>query len=205
MASQKRVSIYIDGFNLYHALCALNENHLKWLDLWALGETIIRPNERLTQVKYFTAYATWRPVSYRRHQRYVAALSARGVEPIIGRFKEKRVTCHAACRRTFLTHEEKETDVNIGAHLMIDALKDRFDRALIISADTDLNEAVRLARRETEDKLIDVVAPPGRMGRNSIAQFEITRGRLRRSLLPEEIILPNGSKVKRPTEYDPPV
>ena len=30
---RRRVSVYIDGFNLYHAIDALNENHLKWLDL----------------------------------------------------------------------------------------------------------------------------------------------------------------------------
>jgi len=86
---------------------------------------------------------------------------------------------------------------------MADGLKDRFDRALVISADTDLNEAVTLAKAEATEKQIDIVAPPKRKGRNSIALFEVTVARLRRSLLPEQIVW-DGKTIIRPAEYDPP-
>lgn len=201
--TKRRVSVYIDGFNLYHALDDLGEGHLKWLDLWALSETLIREKEVVTTVKYFSAYATWIPASYRRHQRYVAALQSRGVQFIEGRFKEKPMQCKT-CGVRYKAHEEKETDVNIGVHLMADALQDRFDRALVISADTDLNEAVTLTKVEAAGKQIDIVAPPKRKGRNSIALFEVTVGRVRRSLLPAEIVH-EGSTIMRPTEYTPPV
>jgi len=199
-----RTIVYIDGFNFYHAVDDLGEPHLKWVDLWALSEKLLRADQQLVGVKYFTAYATWRPASYRRHQRYVAALEARGVTPVIGRFKAKTVRCHAKCRQNYVTHEEKETDVNIGVHLMADALKDRFDRALVISADTDLNSAVELTRSEANGKRIDLVAPPGRKGRNSAALFEVTKGKIRSSLLPAQIQLSGGKVVNRPPEYDPP-
>lgn len=198
-----RTIVYIDGFNLYHAIDDLRESHLKWVDLWTLSEKLLRGDQRLVAVKYFTAYATWRPQSYRRHQRYVAALEARGVTPIIGRFKRKTVRCHN-CRQTYVTHEEKETDVNIGVHLLSDALRDRFDRALVISADTDLNSAVTLARLEAPLKRIDLVAPPSRKGRNSAALFEITKGRVRSSLLPDQVATEDGRAIRRPPEYDPP-
>jgi uncharacterized LabA/DUF88 family protein len=198
----RRVSVYIDGFNLYHALDDLGESHLKWLDLWALSETLIRKNEAVTTVKYFSAYATWMPASYRRHQRYVAALQAQGVQFIEGRFKEKPMQCKS-CGVRYKAHEEKETDVNIGVHLMADGLQDRFDRALVISADTDLNEAVTLTKAEAAGKQIDLVAPPKRKGRNSVALFEVTVGRVRRSLLPPQLVLA-GKTIIRPTEYDPP-
>ncbi|MBE0455560.1 MAG: NYN domain-containing protein [Roseovarius sp.] len=198
----RRVSVYIDGFNLYHALDDLGESHLKWLDLWALSETLVREKEVVTTVKYFSAYATWMPASYRRHQRYVAALQSRGVQFIEGRFKEKPMQCKT-CGVRYKAHEEKETDVNIGVHLMADALQDRFDRALVISADTDLNEAVTLTKVEAAGKQIDIVAPPKRKGRNSIALFEVTVGRVRRSLLPAEIIH-EGNTIMRPIEYTPP-
>lgn len=198
----RRVSVYVDGFNLYHALDDLGENHLKWLDLRALSETLVRKNEAVNAVKYFSAYATWMHASYRRHQRYVAALQAQGVQFIEGRFKEKPMRCRD-CGVHYIAHEEKETDVNIGVHLMADGLQDRFDRALVISADTDLNEAVKLTRSETVGKQIDLVAPPKRKGRNSIALFEVTVGRVRRSLLPEQVVLP-GKIITRPIEYEPP-
>lgn len=198
----RRVSVYIDGFNLYHALDDLGENHLKWLDLWALSKTLVRTNEAVTAVKYFSAYATWMSASYRRHQRYVAALQAQGVQFIEGRFKEKPMQCKS-CGVLYKAHEEKETDVNIGVHLMADGLQDRFDRALVISADTDLNEAVTLTKAEAATKQIDIVAPPKRKGRNSIALFEVTVGRVRRSLLPAQLEV-SGKKITRPKEYDPP-
>lgn len=200
----KRVSVYVDAFNLYHALDDLNDDHLKWLDLWALSEKLIRPDEAISCVKYFTAYATWRPGSYRRHQHYTAALEAKGVTLVLGRFKSKTLRCRGACRQNFRTHEEKETDVNIGVHLMADALNDRFDRAIVISADTDLNAAVALVRSESRGKRVDIAAPPRRKGRNSSALFEITAGRVRASLLPEQLLHPDGRQIRRPYEYDPP-
>jgi uncharacterized LabA/DUF88 family protein len=202
MTNFQRVSVYIDGFNLYHALDELRENHLKWLDLWALSETLVRPGERVREVKYFSAYAKWREASYRRHQRYVAALQSRGIIFVEGHFKLKSARCKS-CGTTYRTHEEKETDVNIGVHLMADALKGRFDRALVVSADTDLNQAVALVRSEAPGKRVDMIAPPGRRGRNSSSLFEISVGRLRRSLLPAHI--PVGRRtIVRPKEYDPP-
>jgi uncharacterized LabA/DUF88 family protein len=199
-----RTIVYIDGFNLYHSIDDLGEPHLKWLDLWSLSEKLLRGDQTLTAVKYFTAYATWRHSSYRRHQRYVAALESVGVTPVVGRFKAKTVRCHARCHQTYITHEEKETDVNVGVHLMADALRDRFDRALIVSADTDLNSALNCTRAEAPAKRIDMVAPPGRKGRNSAALFEITKGRVRSSLLPGQIKLGDGNVIVRPPEYDPP-
>jgi hypothetical protein len=52
-------------------------------------------------------------------------------------------------------------------------------------------------------KQVDLVAPPKRKGRNSIALFEITTGRLRQSLLPAQIVS-DGETINRPAEYDPP-
>lgn len=199
-----RAIVYIDGFNLYHAIDDLGEPHLKWLDLWTLSQKLLLQNQELVEVKYFTAYATWRADSYRRHQRYVAALESVGVTPIVGHFKSKSVRCRAACRQLFTTHEEKETDVNIGVHLIADAIRDRFDRAIVLSADTDLNSAVALARSESPGKRIDIVAPPGRKNRNSAALFEATKGRVRTSLLPGSINLSGGRVITRPVQYDPP-
>ncbi len=184
---QKKVSVYVDGFNLYYAIKDLQNNRLQWVDLWVLSEKLVRKNETVTVVKYFSAYFTWNEATYRRHQRYVTALKAEGVQFIAGNFKWKTFEC-PECNSDFSKPEEKETDVNIGAHLLADACKDRFDRALIISADTDLNQAVNLARKETIDKQIDIVAPPGRRLRNRATLFEISRSKLRSSLLSSDTI-----------------
>ena len=199
-----RVFVYVAGFNLYYSLDHLGVRHLKWLDLWSLSEKLIREKEKVVAVKYFTAYATWRESSLRRHQRYVAAPETCGVEVVRGRFKVKTVRTQAECRQEYNTHEEKETNVNIGVHLMADACQDRFDRALVISADTDLNSAVTLVLKETNNKKIDIVAPPKCKNRNSRALFEIAKGKVADSLLPEVIKLPDGNKIVRPNVYRPP-
>ena len=69
----RRVIVYIDGFNLYHAIDDLGKPHLKWLDLRALAESLLRADEQVKLVRYFSAYATWMPARYARHREYVAA------------------------------------------------------------------------------------------------------------------------------------
>ena len=95
-----RLIAFIDGFNLYHAIHDLGKHHLKWVDLRQVCETYCpRPDLELLDVFYFTAFATWRPASYKRHRDYVAALRSRGVTPVLGRFKEKDRKCFG-CRST---------------------------------------------------------------------------------------------------------
>jgi len=48
----QRVTVYIDGFNLYYALLKPNRA-VRWLDLAALGSAL-RPADTVT-VRYFTA------------------------------------------------------------------------------------------------------------------------------------------------------
>ncbi len=123
---------------------------------------------------------------------------------VMGHFKRKVTKCRV-CNREFETHEEKETDVNIGIHVVADALLNRFDRALIISADTDLNPVVSLLRREVKGKFIDIVAPPGRMSRNSSALFAITNGKIATSQLPDSLVVHQDKVLYRPDEYQRPV
>ena len=121
----------------------------------------------------------------------------------MGRFKKKRIICKATCGEEFTTHEEKETDVNIGSHLIADALRDRFDVAFVISADTDLMAAVRLARKERPDLKIILVAPPKRKGRSREMKhiLELTKGRIRKHRLPENLKRPNENQIIAPANY----
>ena len=132
LAPHLRVIAFVDGFNLYHAIDDLKQNHLKWVNLWVLCANFApQPLLQLTKVHYFSAYATWKPSSYKRHREYVKALVAAGVVPVMGKFKEKTRTC-PDCHQTRIYHEEKETDVNIALALLTGALKDEYDRALLI-------------------------------------------------------------------------
>jgi len=205
-----RVACYIDGFNLYHAIDDLNKPHLKWIDLHALAESLCRNDETLVKVAYFSAYATWLPDRYARHRKYVTALESLGVECHMARFSERTVTCNS-CAATWKRHEEKETDVHFSLTFLEDALDDTFERAILISADSDYVPAIRKVRGRLPGKQIFVATPPNRYGsaRDLISAcnsgIQITPGRLAKHLLPLRVLDKGGSLVaERPPQYDPP-
>ena len=59
--TKKRVAVYVDGFNIYHAIDEWAKNQsqedhtLKWLDIRALAKALCRPEEKISSVSYFSA------------------------------------------------------------------------------------------------------------------------------------------------------
>ena len=201
-----RVTAYIDGFNLYHAIDALRRSHLKWVNLVGLAEGLTYQNENLIAVHYFTAYATWDSLKQARHREYVKAVEFYGAQTHVAKFKRRDRRCFR-CNNQWISHEEKEADVHIATKLVADALLDRFDRALLISADSDLVPAIRTVATECTGKSISVIAPPGRYGhaRALGPAMEITPGRLAKNLMPEQVVDDMGRiRADRPSAYRPP-
>jgi len=205
-----RVAVYIDGFNLYHAIHDLRKPHLKWVNLSQLAASLCREHERLVKTAYFSAYATWMADAYYRHRQYVTALKSVKVECHMARFSEKSAHCRN-CGASWKAHEEKETDVHFSLTFLEDAIDDVFDRAIIISADSDHVPAVRRVRARFPGKQVFVATPPERHGHarellkacNSGTQ--ITSGRIAKCLFPESIVAADGTTLAtRPPSYRPP-
>lgn len=96
--------------------------------------------------------------------------------------------------------------MHIAITLVSDALTNKFDRAIVISADSDLAPAVRLVGSSSPRKEIFVAAPPGRFSnaRDLNPRLEITKGRVAKHLLPAVVRDKSGTVVvQRPAEYDP--
>lgn len=131
--SRKRIQCFVDGFNLYHAVDKLGDDHLKWYNLRQLVSNFIDPTtQEITDVFYFSAYANWLPSAVARHKEYVKAITAMGCQPVMGVFKEKDRSCRS-CKNTWKAHEEKETDVNIALWLIRGAFKNHYDEAFVVS------------------------------------------------------------------------
>lgn len=201
----RRVIVYIDGFNLYHAINDLRRPHLKWLCVRTMAESLLRKDEILKAVKYFSAYATWMPDRYARHRDYTDAILSRGAILQMGLFKEKPRKC-LSCGAKWKGHEEKETDVQIAVHMVADALKDEAERLILISADTDLGPAVKMIAAGAPKCEVFVATPPGRFGqcRSLGPKLELTAGRLEKCLLPKSVQISPARSVTRPKQYDPP-
>ena len=204
----ERTKIYIDGFNLYHSIGELrgNTEHLKWLNLWSFSASLVRQQDDLVGVEYFSAFKRTNIDRLKRHEEYVKALEYYGVVTHMGKFKRKRQHCKK-CHQTYTAWEEKETDVHLAVKIIEDSFTDQFSNAIIISADTDLLPPINSVKSFHPDKSIVVIAPPGRMSRcRSLSPiYEIRRPKLTNNLLPAEGFNGDGSLAfKRPAEYDPP-
>lgn len=205
-----RLALYVDGFNFYHAVSNLKRPHLKWVDLFRLAQQLAREHETVVAVRYFSAFATWLPRPYARHRQFVKALQARGVDAVMAHFKKRTMHCHS-CGASWVSREEKETDVHLALRLLADAEDDVFDRGMLLTADSDLVPALKMLKSRHPDKNITIAAPPKRysQGRHlkqiSDSYFSISPGKMERSLLPERVCDSDGVMVaERPRQYAPP-
>jgi len=202
----ERVKAYVDGFNLYHGLREKHGRRYHWLDLQALITSLLRRDQSLVGIDYFTARVRQQPDSETRQATYLDALSSHcgQVAIIEGRFQEKRRYCRA-CGVEMTLYEEKETDVSIAAALIEDAVNDVFDAAMLVSADSDLCPAVRAVGRLRPNKRIFAVFPPRRRSddlRNVLgdAVFTIGDAKLRKALLPD-VVEARGVLLRRPSYW----
>ena len=71
-----RTIIYVDGFNLYFRLLQ-KRPALKWLNIKALAEHVLKRANQIVAVRYYTARVSGRvsPLGPARHQIYLDALA----------------------------------------------------------------------------------------------------------------------------------
>lgn len=215
--SDERVIAYIDGFNLYHGLRESRLRRYYWLNLRALAENLLRPAQKLVYTKYFTARisgawagdppdrAKYLNAERKRQSDFLEALDTLAAfERYEGHFLGKAIRCRA-CGDTWRTHEEKMTDVQIATEMLTDAFEDRFDTALLISADSDLVPPTLAVQQMFPRKRIVVAFPPSRrsveLGRAASASFPIGRRKLALSQFPVEVRKPDGYVLRRPANW----
>jgi len=157
-----KIVVFVDGFKLYHAIAVNPTYHrYKWLNLKKFASLYVHGRDTLEGVLYFTTLATWDMAKTSRHKLYIRAFENEGISIVYGEFKRKQKHCRL-CHKDFWSFEEKQTDVNIALSLFQLAVADRYDKAVIISGDTDLLPAVKAVRSTFPAKQIGVVIPIGR-------------------------------------------
>lgn len=207
-----KIFFFVDGFNLYHALDHLegakdhNRYHkYKWLSLSRLARCYV-PDRRdsISGIEYFTTLASWDPAKVARHKVYIRAQESEGVSVVYGEFKRKDRWCKQ-CRRSFSTYEEKQTDVNIAVRLFQHAFQEKYDKAIIISGDTDLLPAVRAVKSIYPGKGIGVVIPIGRSSEDFKKQtdfhFKMRESHLASSRYPDILKLADGTTLPCPPTW----
>jgi uncharacterized LabA/DUF88 family protein len=194
-----RVNVYVDAFNVYHAIAELGDQALKWLNYFVLAKSLLRPNEALGEVNLFTAILNWNQDKQKRHRNWVTAQRAVGVRVHEGRFKQSRKHC-VTFDRNCKFYEEKQTDVGISVQMVSDALLGRCDRAILITADSDQIPTAQFISALDRPKLT-LYFPPNRaqqardLGNIIPDRRELTVGQLRTCRLPRTVYDGSGKAV----------
>lgn len=185
-----RVNAYIDGYNLYHAEVKLNDNRLKWVNLRALCQHFCDEVDILDKVYYFTSFAYQPKGGIKdRHKIYIEDfLEDFGVETIFGRFNKFNGEI-----------KEKETDIKLALQLYKDARDDKYDKAILLSADTDFIPAIKEVKELRKEVLL-LLPPTHKLLANfgEVINQNITKDDLAAHLLPAKT---KNGKEKMPKEY----
>ncbi len=159
-----RVITYIDGFNLYFGMKNYTGNQYLWLNLEALSTSFILPEDQLIDVKYFTARIKGDEPKRKRQKTYLEALAfGTATKTYFGQYQviKNGITCQE-CGASWDAKSEKMTDVQIATHLLVDAFTDKFDRAVLITADSDLVPPIKMIKDHFPQKQIHLMFPPQR-------------------------------------------
>jgi uncharacterized LabA/DUF88 family protein len=198
-------------FNLYHALDRTDSRsdphafrRYKWLNLWKFSSLFVGPRDSLERVLLFTAFVTWDPQKVARHMLLIRANENAGVSVVYGEFKRKDKKCRL-CHKLFQTFEEKQTDVNIALELFRLAYLGQYDRAVIISGDTDLIPAIKAVRSTFPQKQIGVMIPIGKSSEDILKQadfrFKMKESHLISSRFENTLRFPDNSTIECPLSW----
>lgn len=204
----ERVITYIDGFNLYFGLKSKGWRRYYWLNPSLLAQNLLKPRQEIVQVKYFTARISAHPKDPDKHRRQGLFLEAieslSDTRVFYGHYLPKPQKCFQ-CGASWISHEEKMTDVYIAVELLRDAFDDAFDTALLISADSDLAPPVETVRNRFPSKRVIVICPPERQSKKletvASSYFRLGRKVLQDSQFPDEYTKPDGYVLKRPPSW----
>jgi uncharacterized LabA/DUF88 family protein len=203
-----RVIAYVDGFNLYFGLREAKFKRYYWLNIRSLAEKLLKFNQELTFTKYFTARITDDPDKEKRQTTYIEALetlrSFNDFEIYTGHYRKDPYQC-PRCKCVYQVPHEKMTDVNIATEMLLDAFNNRFDKALLVSADSDLVPPVKAIREKYPDKGIVMAFPPRRYSADlqtvASASLYINRADLSQSRFPPKVTKADGFVLECPPQW----
>jgi uncharacterized LabA/DUF88 family protein len=201
LTKKERVVVYVDGFNLYFGMLDAGFDYCKWLNLKLLVQNLLKANQELVEVKYFTSRVSNNPDKQKRQNTYIEALESVGVNIYYGNYQSDTVECKR-CGNVWPKYNEKMTDVNIATQILIDAYQDKYDMAMLISGDSDLVPPMRAVHEIFKSKRVFVAFPPKRHNQSvsltAKGSLTIGRKKLVESQFEEKITKKDGYILSKP-------
>ncbi|MVN21772.1 NYN domain-containing protein [Mucilaginibacter arboris] len=200
----ERIIAYIDGFNLYFGM-KQSGNDTLWLNPKKLVLSLLKPNQELVHLNYFTSRIRNNPDKERRQNTYIEAIETLSDCKIVyGHYQSHIEECRK-CGHTYPYSNEKMTDVNIAVSMMEDAFNDKYDAAFLITGDSDLVPPIKSIQSLFPSKRVFVGFPPNRFNVSvknvSKGNMIIGRKKLKDAQFEDEVQKPNGFILKRPNGW----
>lgn len=194
---KSRVIFYIDGYNLYCGMVEQLWRKYLWLDIVGFCQSLLKPYQELTEVKYHTSIIK----NLERKERQNAFLVANKLNPkfkyYLGKFKPTEKD----------KYQEKKTDVNIAVNMIRDVLKRNCETVVLISGDSDLIPAIQFLY-ELDPKIKIIAYFPPRRFSSDINRavdkgiyLEKLEERFSTNQLSENIIVNEFLTVSRPDNW----
>lgn len=204
-AKEERVIAYIDGFNLYFGMLEIGTRETLWLNIKQLVESLLKPNQILLNVKYFTSRVRNNPQKEFRQKTYIEAIETlTDIKIYYGHYQTNSETCYR-CGHTYATANEKMTDVNIAVEILVDAYSDKYDTAMLITGDSDLVPPINAVHNLFNNKRVFVAFPPNRhnVSVSNAAKGSIIIGKkkLKDAQFPNIVIKKDGYELHRPASW----
>lgn len=201
----QRVIAYIDGFNLYFGLKAARWKRFYWLNLQTLVKTLLKPEQELVFIKYFTSRISYPPDKQQRQSAFIEAIETlNDLKIFYGHYQANPQYCRKCGNREMIP-SEKMTDVNIAVEMMSDAYQGHFETALLLSADSDLSSPIVTIKNLFPEKRVIVAFPPMRhsaqLQRLAHGYLQIGRANLAKSVFPDSIQKADGFILHKPSEW----
>lgn len=206
IAKKKRVIVYVDGFNFYYGLKDAKWKKFYWLDMVKFFDSMMRPDQELVEVNYFSAVPYETAAAARQDLFFKANKENPRFNLYLGKYLRKELQCRN-CQYIIKTYEEKETDVRVAIKMLEDVFFDRCDITIVVSADSDMGPSIDSIKTHRPMHQIYAYFPPNHYSAsltgkcNSVLKLSFYKSRFAQAMLPEEVALSNGYVAKRPENW----
>ena len=209
-----RHMVYIDGLNLHHGMLGIGYRRYLWLDLVRFGRALVANDLPIEGIEYFTARFKKDGVGGEIRQESQSAFIAANRKQSNLRIHEsffvvQRCECDncyiAGRERAATRYTEKLTDTHIASRMIGDAVRDRYDIAILVSRDNDLAPPVREVLDLFPEKQVIVASPTEKIGKllrkAATHTFVIQEQAFANSQLPDTVKARRGKLLTRPEAW----
>ncbi len=212
MDKTKRVIAYFDGFNYYEGLRSKKWRKYYWQDFVKFCELFLRDYQNLEAVRYFTAIQHCKEKAERQDLLFQANKLNNLFSCFYGDFRRrskwKKVDINGKKRGVEIEFwEEKKSDVALASYMIRDVAMNKCDVSFLFCADSDLTPAIDVIKELNPIHKVIAFFPPNSKSydiKNKATKtyyLENHEYKFQKSLLPDEITLPNDYILKRPDKW----